>query len=443
MKRFKSFLAEQALSPEELQQKYYSEIPWIEFEHVAKWDKTSVLKGNVLIRVGKWTKQILDLYKKDRGTPIGNALKIVTMYQHFQSELKPLNKYNTFKEIEMHIDKLHPEEQVGELSMTQLNSKLAAIWWGKGSEWCTAPKKGSYYDSNYSKKHGDLYYIASNKEIFQFFISKDKELSEIKDWSDQEVDIWNMIEEFPEFKGWYDKKTKSDNVFVEFKGRRIAYHIEQKHLVFRNLYLDDINDMKSLKEFVAKFPPGFTNYRVLEEFSCSGNNLTDLQGAPSSVDGGFDVSWNKKLKSLKGAPKQVLGDFKCDCCALTSLEGISDHIGFELLAYENNIKNLKGLKYVGIGIHVSQNPLTSLKGIPKNFKGTITCSDTKIKSLEGVPRQLSSLSLESVIHLESLKGIPKIIDNIFLISNAPKLKNKYTVEDVENMTKCKYVRFNP
>jgi hypothetical protein len=55
------------------------------------------------------------------------------------------------------------------------------------------------------------------------------------------------------------------------------------------------------------------------DFYCDDNLLTDLAGAPHSVQGGFNCSRNK-LVSLKGAP-QHCADFDCSHNALKSLEG--------------------------------------------------------------------------------------------------------------------------
>ena len=46
-------------------------------------------------------------------------------------------------------------------------------------------------------------------------------------------------------------------------------------------------------------------------FSCSGNKLTSLQGAPRVVHGGFNCSGNE-LQSLHDAPKFVHGNFYCN-----------------------------------------------------------------------------------------------------------------------------------
>ena len=58
---------------------------------------------------------------------------------------------------------------------------------------------------------------------------------------------------------------------------------------------------------------------------CSNNNLTSLEGAPSTVGGGFYCQ-NNDLTSLEGAPSTV-GNFYCSNNNLTSLEGAPSTVG--------------------------------------------------------------------------------------------------------------------
>jgi hypothetical protein len=49
---------------------------------------------------------------------------------------------------------------------------------------------------------------------------------------------------------------------------------------------------------------------VSGDFYCSYNNLSSLEGAPSSVSGDF-YCYNNNLSSLEGAPSSVSGNFIC------------------------------------------------------------------------------------------------------------------------------------
>lgn len=65
--------------------------------------------------------------------------------------------------------------------------------------------------------------------------------------------------------------------------------------------------------------PDLSMVDVGGEFFCDGNSLSDLTGAPRSVQGGFDCS-GCGLTSLKGAPALCM-DFMCHNNDLVSLEG--------------------------------------------------------------------------------------------------------------------------
>jgi len=60
--------------------------------------------------------------------------------------------------------------------------------------------------------------------------------------------------------------------------------------------------------------------KVHGHLDCSYNNLTSLEGAPSSIDGSF-ICYKNNLTSLEGAPSSVGSRFNCSNNNLTSLEG--------------------------------------------------------------------------------------------------------------------------
>jgi hypothetical protein len=75
---------------------------------------------------------------------------------------------------------------------------------------------------------------------------------------------------------------------------------------------------------LTKLPLNFRN--VSGDFDCRYNQLTSLEGAPSSVGGYFYCSKNK-LTSLEGAPENVGDYFDCSGNKLTSLEGAPSSVG--------------------------------------------------------------------------------------------------------------------
>ena len=143
-----------------------------------------------------------------------------------------------------------------------------------------------------------------------------------------------------------------DGFFICCKDR--AYHQNKKLLSLEGapksvigFSCDSCIKLKSLKG----------SPRIVEgDFSCEHcDSLTDLVGAPKEVDV-FSCRWCKNLSSLKGAPYEVTRVFHCDeCPKRTSLEGISKIIDGDLYVGRNpNIRTLKGLSYVDGDIYIEK-----------------------------------------------------------------------------------------
>ena len=118
-------------------------------------------------------------------------------------------------------------------------------------------------------------------------------------------------------------------------------------------------------------------------FNCAGNQLTSLEGAPSSVGGSFWCHGNK-LTSLEGAPSSVGGDFYCYHNQLTSLLGAPSSVGGNFYCDHNKLTSLRGApSSVGRGFYCEQNQLTSLRSIHRIIKeidGAFYCYNNPIKS---------------------------------------------------------------
>jgi len=97
-------------------------------------------------------------------------------------------------------------------------------------------------------------------------------------------------------------------------------------------------------------------------FYCDNNQLTSLEGAPSSVGGYFSCR-NNKLTSLKGAPASVGADFVCSYNKLTSLEGAPASVGGYFICSYNQLTSLEGihkiLKSMNGTFYANKNPLKS------------------------------------------------------------------------------------
>ena len=88
---------------------------------------------------------------------------------------------------------------------------------------------------------------------------------------------------------------------------------------------------------LKKLPDILKDITVSGNFSCNFNNLTSLEGAPTSVGGNFYCNFNK-FTSLEGAPKTVDGNFSCGYNKLTSLIGAPSSVGGDFWCANNNVQ---------------------------------------------------------------------------------------------------------
>jgi len=144
-------------------------------------------------------------------------------------------------------------------------------------------------------------------------------------------------------------------------------------------------------------------------FKSSVNQLTSLEGAPSSVGGYFWCSYNQ-LTSLEGAPSSVGGNFRCFNNQLTSLKGAPTSVGGDFRCYDNQLISLKGAPAsVGGDFNCYNNKLTTLEGAPSSVGGYFNCSFNQLTTLEGAPSSVGDDFGCSVNQLTSLTGIHKIL----------------------------------
>ena len=108
-------------------------------------------------------------------------------------------------------------------------------------------------------------------------------------------------------------------------------------------------------------PDILKNISVGGNFWCGHNNLTSLEGAPTSVDGTFYCGYNH-LTSLGGAPTSVGISFYCGHNNLTSLEFAPTSVGRHF--------------------DCSYNELTSLEFAPKTVGGFFDCRRNPVKFTE-------------------------------------------------------------
>ena len=86
-----------------------------------------------------------------------------------------------------------------------------------------------------------------------------------------------------------------------------------------------------------EMPDGFVFSNTVD---ISYNDLKELPDLSKCVCLAGFICCGNKLKNLKGAPKEVHGDFDASHCALESSEGISQKVGGKLNLSLNNLKKI-------------------------------------------------------------------------------------------------------
>ena len=217
--------------------------------------------------------------------------------------------------------------------------------------------------------------------------------------------------------------TKYNMVVCDFKGKTEFADLDK--LPKKMIIKGDIDlDWMGLEEL-----PDLSNVIVKGNFDCGNNYITSLKGAPKEVGGDFDCSHCWNLTSLKGAPKEVGGDFNCfGCKNITSLKGAPKIVGgkFDCIWCEN-LTSLEGApEKVGGNFDCGWcKNLTSLKGAPKYVGGNFDCSKcNNLKTLEGAPKYIGSdFDCEGCISLTSLKGVREKVGRDFICTECKNLKS--------------------
>ena len=153
--------------------------------------------------------------------------------------------------------------------------------------------------------------------------------------------------------------------------------------------------------------PDLSNVTVAGNFTCEGNQLTSLKGAPQFIGGNFSCSRNR-LTSLDHAPQLVAGSFFCSSNELGTLRGAPRKVGANFFCSNNNLTTLEHApEYVGKGFACNENQLTSLEHLPKHIGGGMACSGNKLTSLDNAPSSVSGGFFCRRNKLSTLEGAPQ------------------------------------
>ena len=159
---------------------------------------------------------------------------------------------------------------------------------------------------------------------------------------------------------------------------------------------------KTIKDLIIEWLEKYNikNYKINDDLTIDVNGNVDLYGYSESqlpdhiqfneVNGYFNIGYSQ-IKTLKGCPKIVNGEFYCSGCSkLETLKGAPEIVKEDFYCSDCD-------------------SLTTLEGSPEIVDGGFYCSFCDLlKSLNGAPKQVKKyFYCLGCINLESLKGAPK------------------------------------
>lgn len=181
----------------------------------------------------------------------------------------------------------------------------------------------------------------------------------------------------------------------------------------------DISD----KYILNKFPKVEKYYYIIIDGHLCFLNEDGSKAENVVIKGDLDIS-KRSLKSLKGCPERIGGNFTCIFCELISLEGCPLYIDGSFRCAFNRLTSLKGCPIdIGESFVCSYNDLSSLEYCPQTIHGSFCCDFNELTSLEGGPIHVGeSFNCSHNDCLTSLAGCPKYVDGShFSCSHCSKL----------------------
>jgi hypothetical protein len=160
---------------------------------------------------------------------------------------------------------------------------------------------------------------------------------------------------------------------------------------------------------------------------------------------------NKNITSLKGCPKEIIGDFDLQFNKLKNLQYCPDRVSGHLSINNNKIDNLNYFPKEVRAVKLDNNKLTSLKGLPKTVHGFLSVENNKIKKLDGelervfgqfliANNKLTSLKSENLIEVLEFYAPNNKIETFDLNFNIKTICDisHNNIEEIDNKQKLKF-----
>lgn len=185
-------------------------------------------------------------------------------------------------------------------------------------------------------------------------------------------------------------------------------------------YIDGYVQINNL--FLKEIPEILNGVHIKGDFDVSFNVLKSLNNSPVKVDGAFKCMYNRNLKSLLGAPKEV-GNIIVHNCSLRDLNGFpkinkaNGHVDVS----SNRLTSLVGLPTIVVGkLSIYNNPgLKTLAGCPELVRGDFEALWLPITNCIGGPKYISGDLYLHDTEINSLEGFPKEVTGNVYLGNTP------------------------
>lgn len=204
-------------------------------------------------------------------------------------------------------------------------------------------------------------------------------------------------------------------------------------------------------QYLTEFPSYIQFSKVKGEFNLSYTNIKSLRGCPREVIGDFNCMFCPNLKNLEGAPEIVYGSFYCNNCRnLESIKGAPRQVHAFLMDTCPKVKSLEGAP-----INVESNfvctecyNLVSLEGAPKTIGGRFSCAHCRnLRDLVGAPLPglwkrgvRNDFDISWCSNLKSLDGIPNNLGVVYCEEVPEKIMGE--LNKLETMGKIKLLVSN-
>ena len=261
-----SLLLLEALTPDEIYNKYYSDIDKNVFDAAIAADPTSYNQQGNIVKVGGYVKWILKLYQNGSWKP-GDSVETKDLLSKFNKlqtrlpvEQRDINRYSSVRElynilqpylgiqsrseIKQDAEKVYEDEQ---WLIIIPRTKEAACYYGKDTRWCTAAKEDNMFD-DYNNK-GPLYINihkpTNSKYQFHFetnsFMDEEDEEIQPNDlpWTEGALAYYKSINKYIYIMfDWVDDFNDNGIAKVELNDKMTWFSLEKQDYLFPNLWFE-------------------------------------------------------------------------------------------------------------------------------------------------------------------------------------------------------------